>query len=109
MEGFLDGTTIEALRLADGCTNSRIKPDLPLTGTMWYDSATGSIHDFGNGKPSHLRTDERVVPVKIVFDDWGFPAPQLARQYRDKKNAALETALGSIKIYRQAKAHPSIY
>ena len=106
LEGFLDNTTIEALRQADGCAHTRKngygtnRTNLPLIGTMWYDSKTGSIHSFEKGKPHLLIGTEQIIPTLVLFDATGdLPLPKLYRS--EEMTPALETALASIEAYRR--------
>lgn len=108
LEGFFDRNTIEALKRAEGCTNSRISgypinnTSHPLTGTMWYDGITGTIHAFGNGKPYHLKNNRRIVPTMVLFDETDHqPLPQHSLFFGEEMTPALETALASIRAYRE--------
>jgi len=110
LDGFLDDITIKALKQAEGCTHNRISSypitntSRPLTGTMWYDKTTGTIHDFGNGKPSQLRADKNAVPVIVLFDEIDHePLPQVYTFFKEEMTPALKTALASIRQYNEHK------
>ncbi len=104
LKGFLDTTTITALKQAEGFTNSRIKTTFPLTGTMWYDIITGTIHSFDKGKPYHLRDDKNTVPAIVLFDEREHePLPQVYTFFNQEMNPGLETALASIRQYNEHK------
>src|SRR3989338_2127590 len=104
LEGFLDDITKEALKLAEGSTNSRVKDNSPLTGTMWYDTTTGTIHGFGNGKPYRLRANKNIVPTIILFDEREHePLPKVYAFFKEEITPGLETALASIRQYNEHK------
>ncbi|MDP3698264.1 MAG: hypothetical protein Q8R47_01620 [Nanoarchaeota archaeon] len=110
LDGFFDDTTIKALRQAEGCTHSRIgsypitNTSRPLTGTMWYDITTGTIHSFGNGKPYRLRADKNTVPAIVLFDEKDHePLPQVYTFFNQETAPALKTALASIRQYNEHK------
>jgi|SRR3989344_6897603 len=108
LEGFLDEVTIQALRQAGDCTNSRIggypitQKSHPLTGTMWYHGLTGTIHNFGNGKPKDLSGNEQIIPATVLYDETAsLPLPKL--YHPDEMTPALETALASIEAFLEVE------
>jgi hypothetical protein len=102
LSGYLDEITIRALETPqDAGTLSR---EEPLTGTMWFNTTTGTVYHFGDGRPRETYGLDDIDAVRIIYaGELGKEQPlgELPPWVTRERTSALETALASIRAYRQ--------
>lgn len=100
LSGYLDEITLRAL---ENPQNAGTLPrEEPLTGTMWFSTATGTIYHFGDGRPRETYHLEDIDAVRIIYSGKkGEEQPQgeLPSWVTKERTSALKTALASIRDF----------
>jgi len=76
----------------------------PPTCTLWYSGKHGTIYGIGDGRPLDSLDNPKVRSVKILWDRYG-AVPKVHSEA--KVTGALQTALNTIKMYRDEKSYPN--